>query len=169
MSAALSNIMKTAHFGVWDQMGHKLCHLFSKKHTKCKYCQHQYILLILLKRKILIWNAVFSFSSDPARSDQCFVMSLTINDSIIHSVPKSTSQAKLSLHVICQSCSMCLSWLLNVFFMPNKTKLKFDHDQASAVELKWLCIVCGFGLDINSLCGNSQSFPKVVGFSENIS
>ena len=42
MSAALSNIMKTAHFDVWDQMGHKLFHLFAKKHTKCEYCQHQF-------------------------------------------------------------------------------------------------------------------------------
>ena len=75
------------------------CVTFSpKKLTKCEYCQHQqYILSILFKRKILIWNAFFSFSSDPARSDQCFAMSL----SIIHSVPKSSSQAKLKFACIC--------------------------------------------------------------------
>ena len=81
--------------------------------------------------------------------------------------PNRQAKPSWSLHVFVQSCSMCLSWLLNVFFrdvswMPNKTKLKFDHDKASAVELIWLCIVCGFGLDISSLCGNSQSFPLAL-------
>ena len=150
MSAALSNIMKTAHFGVWDQMGHKLCHLFSKKHTKCEYCQHQYILLILLKRKILICMPFFS--SDPASSDQCFAMSLTI----IHSAPKSASQAKLKFACICQSCSLCLSWLLIVFlemlhkcqtkpsWISTTTKLLLSNwnDFASCLGLVWTSILC---------------------------
>ena len=56
----------------------------------------------------------------------------------------------------------CIFLFRDVIWMPNKTKLKFDQDQASAVELKWLCIVCGCGLDISSLCGNSQSFPLAL-------
>ena len=94
----------------------------------------------------------FSFSSDPARSDQCFAMSLTI----IHSVPKSASQAKLKFACICQSCSMYLSWLLNVFlemlhecqtkpsWSSTTTKLLLLNwnDFASCVGLVWTSVLC---------------------------
>ena len=96
----------------------------------------------------------FSFSSDPARSDQCFAMSLTI----IRSVPKWASQAKVKFVCICQRCSMCLSWLLNVFFYlemlyecqtkpswsSTKTKLLLLNwnDFASCVGVVWTSVLC---------------------------
>ena len=95
-------------FGIkWDTN----CVTFSPKNTHILQTSI-YIVDIIKEKGIDLKCLFFLFSLDPPRSDQCFAMSLTI----IHSVPKSASQAKLKFACICQSCSMCLSWLLNVFF-----------------------------------------------------
>ena len=62
MSAALSNIMKTAHFGVSDQMGHKLCHL-SPKNTHI--LQTSIYIVDIIKEKDIDLKCLFFFFIRP--------------------------------------------------------------------------------------------------------